>query len=55
MSRFVLITPNTDFDARVRQALAGGLPGGLQTFAFVNPAEPRRSSSPTSTRNAPRC
>ena len=40
MSRFVLITPNTDFDSRVRQALAGGLPGGLQTFAFVNPADP---------------
>lgn len=40
MSRFVLITPNTDFDARVRQAVAGGLPGGVQTFAFVNPADP---------------
>ena len=40
MSRFVLITPNTDFDARVRQAVAGGLPGGVQTFAFVNPANP---------------
>lgn len=40
MSRFVLITPNTDFDSRVRQALAGGLPGGLQTFAAVNPSDP---------------
>ena len=40
MSRFVLITPNADFDARVRQAVAGGLPGGVQTFAFVNPANP---------------
>ncbi len=40
MSRFVLITPNTDFDSRVRQAVAGGLPGGVQTFAFVNPANP---------------
>ncbi|MCX6497448.1 MAG: AAA family ATPase [Arthrobacter sp.] len=40
MSRFVLITPNTDFASRVRQALAGGLPGGLQTFAFVNPSDP---------------
>ncbi|MDQ0755517.1 AAA family ATPase [Arthrobacter sp. B3I4] len=40
MSRFVLITPNADFDARVRQAVAGGLPGGVQTFAFVNPADP---------------
>jgi pilus assembly protein CpaE len=39
MSRFVLITPNTDFDARVRRALAGGLAGGLQTFAFVDPAD----------------
>ncbi|MCB5292791.1 AAA family ATPase [Arthrobacter sp. SO3] len=40
MSRFVLITPNADFDARVRLALAGGLPGGLQTFAHVNPSDP---------------
>ena len=40
MSRFVMITPNTDFDARVRRALAGGLPGGLQTFAFVDPSDP---------------
>ncbi|NUU30388.1 AAA family ATPase [Arthrobacter sp. C9C5] len=39
MSRFVLITPNADFDARVRQAVAG-VPGGVQTFAFVNPANP---------------
>jgi len=40
VSRFVLITPNADFDSRVRQALAGGLPGGVQTFAFVDPANP---------------
>jgi pilus assembly protein CpaE len=40
VSRFVLITPNADFDARVRQAVAGGLPGGVQTFAFINPANP---------------
>jgi pilus assembly protein CpaE len=40
VSRFVLITPNTDFDSRVRLALAGGLPGGLQTFASVNPSDP---------------
>lgn len=40
MSRFVLITPNADFESRVRLALAGSLPGGLQTFAFVNPADP---------------
>ncbi|WP_461172052.1 AAA family ATPase [Arthrobacter sp. Z1-9] len=41
MSRFVLITPNTDFDARLRQAIAGGLQGGVQTF-FTNvlPAGP---------------
>ena len=32
MSRFVLITPSTDFDHRVREAV-GGLPGGMQTFA----------------------
>jgi pilus assembly protein CpaE len=40
VSRFVLITPNTEFDARVRQAVAGGLVGGVQTFASVNPANP---------------
>jgi pilus assembly protein CpaE len=40
VSRFVLITPNTEFDARVRQAVGGGLTGGVQTFAFVNPANP---------------
>ncbi|MDQ1059598.1 pilus assembly protein CpaE [Arthrobacter globiformis] len=41
MSRFVLITPNADFDARLRQAVAGGLQGGVQTF-FTNilPAGP---------------
>ncbi|MGY4540569.1 pilus assembly protein CpaE [Arthrobacter sp. UYNi723] len=32
MSRFVLITPDLDFDARLRQAVAGGLQGGVQTF-----------------------
>lgn len=32
MSRFVLITPDVDFDARLRQAVAGGLQGGVQTF-----------------------
>ena len=40
MSRFVLITPNAGFESRVRQALAGGLPGGLQTFAAVNASDP---------------
>ncbi|MEZ2388306.1 CpaE family protein [bacterium RCC_150] len=41
MSRFVLITPNTEFDQRLRQAVAGGLPGSVQTF-FTNilPADP---------------
>jgi pilus assembly protein CpaE len=41
MSRFVLITPNADFDGRLRQAVAGGLQGGVQTF-FTNvlPAGP---------------
>ena len=41
MSRFVLITPNADFDSRLRQAVAGGLQGGVQTF-FTNvlPAGP---------------
>lgn len=32
MSRFVLITPNADFDSRLRQAVEGGLQGGVQTF-----------------------
>ncbi|WP_461187363.1 AAA family ATPase [Arthrobacter sp. Z4-13] len=41
MSRFVLITPNTDFDSRLRQAVAGGLQGGVQTFfTHVLPAGP---------------
>jgi len=41
VSRFVLITPNADFDGRLRQAVAGGLQGGVQTF-FTNvlPAGP---------------
>lgn len=41
MSRFVLITPNADFDSRLRHAVAGGLQGGVQTF-FTNvlPAGP---------------
>ncbi|MFS0717443.1 AAA family ATPase [Arthrobacter sp. 1P04PC] len=40
MSRFVLISPNTDFDARLRRAVGGGLAGGVQTFAAVDPANP---------------
>jgi pilus assembly protein CpaE len=41
MSRFVLITPDVDFDVRVRQAVAGGLQGGVQTFVTaVLPASP---------------
>jgi pilus assembly protein CpaE len=41
VSRFVLITPNADFDSRLRQAVDGGLQGGVQTF-FTNvlPAGP---------------
>ena len=53
MSRFVLISPNADFDSRVRLALAGSLPGGLQTFAFVNPANPAEFFA-SLTRNVPR-
>lgn len=41
MSRFVLITPDVDFDARLRQAVAGGLQGGVQTFfTSLLPADP---------------
>jgi len=40
VSRFVLISPNTDFDARLRRAVGGGLAGGVQTFAAVDPANP---------------
>ncbi len=41
MSRFVLITPNTEFDQRLRQAVAGGLPGSVQTFfTYVLPSDP---------------
>ncbi|GAA3309865.1 AAA family ATPase [Arthrobacter ramosus] len=41
MSRFVLITPSTDFDQRLRQAVAGGLPGSVQTFfTSILPADP---------------
>lgn len=32
MSRFVLVTPDVNFDGRLRQAVAGGLQGGVQTF-----------------------
>jgi len=32
VSRFVLISPNTDFDHRLRQAVAGGPEGNVQTF-----------------------
>jgi pilus assembly protein CpaE len=41
MSRFVLITPDVDFDSRLRQAVAGGLQGGVQTFSTaVLPTSP---------------
>ena len=41
MSRFVLVTPDVGFDSRVRQAVAGGLQGGVQTFfTSALPADP---------------
>ena len=41
MSRFTLITPDADFDGRLRQAVAGGLQGGVQTFfTSLLPADP---------------
>lgn len=41
MSRFVLVTPDTHFDGRLRQAVAGGLQGGVQTFfTSLLPADP---------------
>lgn len=41
MSRFVLITPDVDFDGRLRQAVAGALQGGVQTFfTSLLPADP---------------
>jgi pilus assembly protein CpaE len=41
MSRFVLITPDADFDGRLRQAVAGALQGGVQTFfTSLLPADP---------------
>jgi pilus assembly protein CpaE len=43
MSRFVLITPDVDFDARLRQAVAGGLQGGVQTFfTSLLPSDPHQ-------------
>lgn len=43
MSRFVLITPDAGFDARLRQAVAGGLQGGVQTFfTSLLPADPHQ-------------
>lgn len=41
MSRFVLVTPDVDFDDRLRQAVAGGLQGEVRTFfSNVLPADP---------------
>jgi pilus assembly protein CpaE len=41
MSRFVLISPNQEFDQRLREAVAGALRGNVQTFATTAiPAEP---------------
>lgn len=42
MSRFVLITPSSDFDVRLRQAVAEGLQGAVHTFATdIIPLEPQ--------------
>lgn len=42
MSRFVLLSPNTDFDHKLRQAVANGLRGSVQTIASdILPAGPR--------------
>lgn len=42
MSRFVLITPDGDFDMRLRQAVNEGLYGAVQTFATdMVPSEPQ--------------
>ena len=42
MSRFVLITPDGNFDSRLRQAVAGGLQGGVHTFSTaVLPTSPQ--------------
>lgn len=41
MSRFVLVTPDVNFDSRLRHAVAGGLYGGVQTFfTSAVPADP---------------
>ncbi|MFD1214471.1 CpaE family protein [Arthrobacter sp. GCM10027362] len=41
MSRFFLVTDDTGFDQRVRQAISGGLPGSVQTLREVRlPATP---------------
>jgi pilus assembly protein CpaE len=41
MSRFVLVTPDVDFDDRLRQAVAGGLQGEVRTFfSNVLPSDP---------------
>jgi pilus assembly protein CpaE len=41
MSRFVLVTPDVNFDGRLRQAIAGSLHGRIQTFfTSVLPSDP---------------
>jgi pilus assembly protein CpaE len=41
VSRFVLISPDSEFDQRLRQAVTGGLPGNVQTFSTTSlPAQP---------------
>lgn len=48
MSRFVLITPNNDFDARLRQAVGGGLNGSVKTiFSNLLPEDPQLLFAPT--------
>lgn len=43
MSRFVLITPNPDFAGRMRGAVDGGLPGGLEIVATAElPEQPEQ-------------
>ncbi|MCP8998414.1 AAA family ATPase [Pseudarthrobacter sp. RMG13] len=47
MSRFVLVTPDVNFDGRLRQAVEGGLQGGVETFfTSVLPADPHELFAP---------
>ncbi len=43
MSRFVLLSPNTDFDHKLRQAVANGIRGAVQTITSdILPAGPQQ-------------